>query len=125
MSDRPELAAEDPAIRLRRLRMRAWRRGTREMDLILGGFADNALQGLSARDVAAFDALLEENDHDLYRWISQRVPGVVEAPPAGVDDLGQGSETSAPAAYASLLERIAAHTASHAVARPPSGSCDG
>ena len=58
---------ETREIRLRRLRLRSWRRGIREMDLILGGFADAALAGLDAELLDAFDMLLSENDHDLYR----------------------------------------------------------
>lgn len=38
---------ETPEIRLRRLKMRSWRRGMKEMDLILGHFADEVLTGLS------------------------------------------------------------------------------
>ncbi|MFO1209766.1 MAG: succinate dehydrogenase assembly factor 2 [Amaricoccus sp.] len=57
-------------VRLRRLGIRSWRRGTREMDLILGGFADAALAGLDEAEIEQFEALLSENDHDLYRWIA-------------------------------------------------------
>jgi Uncharacterized conserved protein len=56
--------------RLKRLRIRCWRRGTREMDLLLGGYADGALTGLAEPELAAFEALLEEQDQDLYAWIS-------------------------------------------------------
>jgi antitoxin CptB len=63
---------EDPEVRLRRLRMRSWRRGTREMDLLLGGFADARLAGLPSGTLDAYEALLEENDHDLYRWVAGR-----------------------------------------------------
>lgn len=59
---------ESPADRLKRLRMRAWRRGTREMDLILGPWADAHLAGLDATRVQSFDALLDEADTDLARW---------------------------------------------------------
>ncbi len=62
--------------RLKRLRLRSWRRGIREMDLILGGFADSGLAGLDAAGLDAYEALMEENDHDLYAWIS----GQAEAP---------------------------------------------
>lgn len=61
---------EDHGSRLRRLRMRAWRRGTREMDLILGPFADASLAGMDEAALDHFEALLEENDHDLYAWVS-------------------------------------------------------
>jgi antitoxin CptB len=60
---------ETPADRLKRLRMRAWRRGTREMDLILGPWADAHLAGLDAARVRAFDALLDEADADLAQWV--------------------------------------------------------
>jgi antitoxin CptB len=64
----------DDDIRLRRLRVRSWRRGTREMDLLLGGFADTRLALLSPAEVDAYEAALEENDHDLYRWVSGGAP---------------------------------------------------
>lgn len=56
--------------RLKRLAMRAARRGTKEMDLILGPFA---LAHLDAMDDAAldlFENLLNESDLDLYRWVT-------------------------------------------------------
>jgi antitoxin CptB len=55
---------------LKRIRMRSWRRGTKEMDLILGPFADCEIVGLSKELLAAYDALLSENDQDLYLWVS-------------------------------------------------------
>lgn len=68
---------EDDAIRLRRLRLRAWRRGTREMDLILGPFADARLGAMPPAEVAAFEALIAEEDTDLLAWVMGQV-----APPA-------------------------------------------
>jgi antitoxin CptB len=65
-------AGETPDIRLRRLRMRSWHRGIREMDLVLGGFADGALPGLAPEALDAYEALLVENDHDIYGWIAGR-----------------------------------------------------
>ncbi len=56
--------------RLKRLRIRCWRRGTKEMDLLFGQFADGALSTLSADELDAFETLMEENDQDLYLWIS-------------------------------------------------------
>jgi antitoxin CptB len=69
---------EDPAVVRKRLRLRSWRRGTREMDLILGGFADAKLAGLASAELDDYAALLSENDHDLYQWIT----GSGEPPPA-------------------------------------------
>jgi antitoxin CptB len=56
--------------RLRRLRMRCWRRGTREMDLLMGPFADAALPALDAARLEDLERLLSENDQELFHWIS-------------------------------------------------------
>ncbi|MDT8345440.1 MAG: succinate dehydrogenase assembly factor 2 [Thermohalobaculum sp.] len=61
---------EPRETRLKRLKIRSWRRGTREMDLILGPFADTELARLGEAELAAYEALLEENDQDLYAWVS-------------------------------------------------------
>lgn len=68
--------AETREIRLKRLRMRAWHRGIKEMDLILGGWADRFLEAASDADLDAFEVVLAEADHDLYQWVS----GQAEAP---------------------------------------------
>ena len=56
--------------RLKRLRMRSWRRGTKEMDMVLGPYADSMLAGLDAKALDVYESLLEENDQDLYLWMS-------------------------------------------------------
>ncbi len=61
--------SEDRATRLKRLHMRSIRRGTKEMDLILGRFAAG-LDQLDAAGLDAYEALLSENDNDLYLWVS-------------------------------------------------------
>ncbi|MFQ5622927.1 MAG: succinate dehydrogenase assembly factor 2 [Paracoccaceae bacterium] len=65
---------EGRAARLKRLRIRSWRRGTKEMDMILGPFADGCLETLAPSEVDAYDALLLENDPDLYQWYCERSP---------------------------------------------------
>lgn len=65
---------EDHKTRLRRLRMRSWRRGMKEMDIILGNFADTELQNLSPSALDAHEALMNEPDQDLYAWISGAYP---------------------------------------------------
>ena len=73
-------------IRRKRLAIRAWRRGIKEMDLILGGYADAELAGMDARDMDGFEALMAEDDHDIYQWVSgQAAPP--EAHAALVEDL--------------------------------------
>ena len=64
-----EAAPEARETRLKRMAMRSWRRGTQEMDLILGPYADAHLGGMEAAALDHFDALLAENDQDLYPWI--------------------------------------------------------
>jgi len=65
---------ETRETRLKRLRIRSWRRGTREMDLILGGFADAQLAALAEAELDAYERLLEEADWDLYDWITGARP---------------------------------------------------
>lgn len=64
----------DLDTRRRRIRIRAWRRGMREMDLILGGFADAHLADLTEAEIAEFEKLLDESDRDVYSWISGELP---------------------------------------------------
>lgn len=59
-------------IRLNKLKFRAWRRGFREADLILGPFADQNLRALTAAELDQFEALLDQADHDVYEWITGR-----------------------------------------------------
>jgi len=67
---RSQDASEGAEARLKRLHMRAWRRGTKEMDLILGPYADARLAGMDAEALDAFEKVLAENDQDLYLWIT-------------------------------------------------------
>ena len=65
---------ETREVRIKRLRMRSWRRGMKEMDLILGPFADGPLASLDDEGLAHYERLLEENDQDLYKWVSGAAP---------------------------------------------------
>ena len=62
----------------RRIRVRAWRRGMREMDLILGGFVDARVETLDASELAQFEALLDADDDVAFRWFC----GAEPLPPA-------------------------------------------
>ncbi|MFT4075687.1 MAG: succinate dehydrogenase assembly factor 2 [Asticcacaulis sp.] len=64
--------------RLRKLSFRAWRRGFKEADIILGNFADDMLPGMTDEELDIFEVLLEVPDQDLYGWIIERDP----TPPA-------------------------------------------
>ncbi len=56
--------------RLKRLRIRCWRRGTKEMDLLFGQFADSELASMSPASTLALGLPAPPNDQDLYLWIS-------------------------------------------------------
>ncbi|PCI00144.1 MAG: succinate dehydrogenase assembly factor 2 family protein [Alphaproteobacteria bacterium] len=56
----------------KKLIYRSWHRGTKEMDIILGKFADKFIPTCSEDTIASYELLLKENDPDLYNWISGR-----------------------------------------------------
>ena len=65
--------------RLDRIRFRAWRRGFREADMVLGPFADQVGPTLSDEELTDFEALLaQDDDHELYAWILQTLPTPAE-----------------------------------------------
>ena len=63
--------------RRRRLLFRAWHRGMREMDLVLGRFADNALAGLSDSELAEIERWLDVPDQQMFAYVL----GTEAAPP--------------------------------------------
>jgi antitoxin CptB len=86
----------DEVVRRRkRLKYRSWHRGTKEMDLLLGPFADACLDGFDAAALTEYEAVLEVPEPDLYEWILGRA-----APP--------------PSARSSVLDRLIAHYAGNA-----------
>ena len=56
-------------VRHRRLLFRCWHRGTQEIDLILGSFAEASLKSLHGAQLDRFEALLDCPDVDLFDWI--------------------------------------------------------
>ena len=72
---------DEDAVRRRKISFRAWHRGTREMDLIMGRFADAKLATLDGAALDSFEALMEQPDPDLYKWVSGEAlpPGDVDA----------------------------------------------
>jgi antitoxin CptB len=67
---------------LRALRYRAWHRGTREADMMIGGYFDAHHASWDAHDRAQFAALLTETDVDIMAWAigTQDVPERYEGP---------------------------------------------
>ena len=68
----------DHEHRLKRLRFRAWHRGTREADLMIGGYFDASHSAWNAGELDWFEALLEEQDVDIMGWAIGSIP----CPPA-------------------------------------------
>ena len=66
--------APDLNPRFARARFRAWHRGTREADFMIGGFFDRHHAGWGDEELAWFEALLEEDDVDVMAWALQARP---------------------------------------------------
>ena len=73
--------------RLKRIKFRAWHRGTKEMDLLLGSFVDKSLPNLTELDLDELERIIECNDIDLYSWISGREPIPTEINSAMMNEL--------------------------------------
>lgn len=72
-----QISSEELDVRRRRLLVRAWRRGMREMDLVLGRFADARLAGLTEEELTEFEKLLDIPDQQMFAWVN----GTETAPP--------------------------------------------
>jgi len=58
----------------RKLKFRAWRRGFREMDLLMGSFADAHIDDMSDADLAEFERLLATPDWEVFAWLVGQKP---------------------------------------------------
>ena len=67
----PEL---DRISRLKRLGFRAWHRGTKEADLLVGGFFDRNAEGWDEAQIAWFEALIDEEDVEIMAWAIGTAP---------------------------------------------------
>jgi len=67
---------------LKRLRFRAWHRGTREADYMIGGFFDRHAPGWSDDEIGWFERLIEQEDVDIMAWAmgKQPVPDAFDGP---------------------------------------------
>lgn len=60
--------------RRKRILFRCWHRGMKEMDLLLGGFANAEIDRLSEEELLELEHLLTAHDQDLYAWMTGRKP---------------------------------------------------
>jgi antitoxin CptB len=56
-------------ILIRKLIYRSWHRGTKELDMILGNFAESNLHNLNETELNEYLVILDEEDPDLYQWL--------------------------------------------------------
>ncbi|GHE87341.1 succinate dehydrogenase assembly factor 2 [Aliiroseovarius zhejiangensis] len=75
---------ETREVRIKRLGMRSMRRGIKEMDIILHRYATDRLAAMTDDELDLYEALLGENDQDLYQWVSGQ-----QEPPEHLSDLIQ------------------------------------
>jgi antitoxin CptB len=66
--------------RRKKILFRSWHRGTKEMDLIMGNFADKHIKDLSDAQLDAYENLLEVPDLDVYDWVSGKADAPANAP---------------------------------------------
>jgi antitoxin CptB len=69
-----ENRAEKIAVRRKRLRFRAQRRGFKEVDLIFGTFAATWLETLDEDELDRFEMLLDAPDHEVFDWLQDSAP---------------------------------------------------
>jgi antitoxin CptB len=74
------ISSQDLDARRRRILFRAWHRGTREMDLIMGRFADKHIAGFSDAELDEFEQLIDAPDPELLAWVMGS-----SAPPRSLD----------------------------------------
>lgn len=67
-------SSHDLDIRRRKALFRSWHRGTREMDLVLGRFADALIHDLDDSEMDDYEILMEAQDRDLFQWMTGEVP---------------------------------------------------
>ncbi|WP_316862406.1 succinate dehydrogenase assembly factor 2 [uncultured Cohaesibacter sp.] len=61
-------------VRQKKILMRAWHRGIKEMDLIFGRFVDLELDNLSDQELSELEMLLDQHDRDLMQWLTNELP---------------------------------------------------
>lgn len=61
---------------MKKLRYRSWHRGCKETDIVLGSFAEQHLETLTASELALYERFLNENDVDIWDWLTGKAtPG--------------------------------------------------
>ena len=69
-----ERSSADLDYRRRKVLYRSWHRGMREVDLILGAFADSEIASLSDDELTTYEAFMSESDSDIFKWVMGEKP---------------------------------------------------
>ena len=69
-----EMPEDNISITRKRLIFRSWHRGTREIDLLLGQFADAHISQFDDAQLEAYDRFLNNSDPDIFNWITGQEP---------------------------------------------------
>ncbi len=59
---------------LKRLNYRSWHRGCKETDLVLGTYCAQRIAALDDQKLAQFEAFLDEDDSDIWAWLTEKKP---------------------------------------------------
>lgn len=68
------LSNEERELEIKKLMYNSWHRGCKETDLLLGKFAEYHLKTLTDEEISDYKALLEEDDWDIFNWLTEKSP---------------------------------------------------
>jgi antitoxin CptB len=74
LPDAASAAGEELDARRKKLKFRSWHRGMREMDFVLGGFADSEIRGLTAAELDQYERLLDIPDTEFFFFVTGEMP---------------------------------------------------
>ncbi len=60
--------------RIKKLLYQSWYRGCKETDKIVGGYAKKHIESFSDKELDELEQILEQNDNDIYDWLSNKKP---------------------------------------------------
>lgn len=74
MSHGTTRSSEGLDVRRKKILMRAWHRGIKEMDLMFGRFVDGELDKLTDKELDELEMIMDQHDRDLIQWFTDEVP---------------------------------------------------
>ena len=68
------LSQEERNLEVKKLLYHSWHRGCKETDLLLGRFAQLHLNNLTDDELLAYKSFLDEDDWDIFNWLTEKAP---------------------------------------------------